>query len=81
MASGAYTQTHTHALKVISRNQARAGLWPVCAWFNSIIRLGNFFTLKFDFLSILGTQHSEHTHEILHEILHKTLPITLEENC
>ena len=41
MASGAYTHTHTHThthfggMKVIIRNQARAGLRPVCAWFKN----------------------------------------------
>ena len=34
---GVHTHTHayTRALKVISRNQARTGLWPACAWFKN----------------------------------------------
>ena len=36
---GGHTHTHTHThtggMKVISVNQARAGLWPARAWFNS----------------------------------------------
>ena len=38
MASGVDTHTHIHTyfggMKVISRNQVRAGLRPACAWFN-----------------------------------------------
>ena len=38
MASGAYThRAYTRTLKVISRNQAHAGLWRACAWFNKNI--------------------------------------------
>ena len=35
MVSGAYTHAYSRTLKVISRNQAHAGLWPACAWFKN----------------------------------------------
>jgi len=35
---GGHTHTQTSRTKVISRNQARAGLWPARAWFKKLTK-------------------------------------------
>ena len=41
-----YTHKHTDIrTETILRNQARAGLWPACAWFNKIANYSNYAVL------------------------------------